>query len=218
MLLFIGHLLSMSVATNRVPTISEFFSTLLGFLSEGFEDGHYFIPHKHADHEGHNHAHDFPTKLLKIIFMPIYILATLWDFGTSQLNPSPPPKGKPHSGEPQSLSFIEAWQKQTGEPEDVPVEIKAEERPSEGWKIEHADFRIERYKAKHLDGVALIGDDILREKKEALSALQKELRSGKDVRDVLDGAKGNAAYSKHRFFESARTTTDFVEELPRLVC
>lgn len=51
-LLFLGHLVSIGVTADRLPGVSQKFSALLGFISELFEDLHYFFGHEH----GHEHA------------------------------------------------------------------------------------------------------------------------------------------------------------------
>jgi hypothetical protein len=61
-LLFIGHLLSIAVTSDRMPGVSQILSALIAIISEGFEDAHYFVGHNH-DHEEeyehtHNHDHD----------------------------------------------------------------------------------------------------------------------------------------------------------------
>lgn len=48
-LLFLGHLISIGVTSDRVPGISQVFTALLGIISEGFEDLHYFFEHSHSD-------------------------------------------------------------------------------------------------------------------------------------------------------------------------
>lgn len=60
-LLFIGHLVSIGVTADRLPGVSQKFSALLGFISELFEDLHYFFGHAHAheheEHATHGHGH-----------------------------------------------------------------------------------------------------------------------------------------------------------------
>ncbi|CEK12025.1 hypothetical protein [Legionella hackeliae] len=52
---FLGHLISIGVTADRVPGVPEIVSALLGIISEGFEDAHYFFDHSH---DGHQHHHD----------------------------------------------------------------------------------------------------------------------------------------------------------------
>ncbi|MDI1351490.1 MAG: hypothetical protein PSV35_01775 [bacterium] len=63
-ILFIGHLLSIAVTSDRMPGMSQILSALIAIISEGFEDAHYFIGHNHDheeeahEHGGHSHHHD----------------------------------------------------------------------------------------------------------------------------------------------------------------
>jgi hypothetical protein len=99
-LLFLGHLLSIAVTSDRVPGVSEIASALVGLLLEGFTDGHYFfqdLMHKHEEkahpptdkeavqkrlsHEGgHDHSTDIPTQLLRWCFTPLFAAAAAWHF------------------------------------------------------------------------------------------------------------------------------------------
>ncbi|MGQ3892792.1 hypothetical protein [Legionella sp. CNM-4043-24] len=58
-LLFIGHLASISVTADRVPGIPEIASAILNFISEFFEDVHYFsfLTESDSDHHDHHHHH-----------------------------------------------------------------------------------------------------------------------------------------------------------------
>ncbi len=96
--LFLGHLISIGVTSDRVPGLSQTLSALLGIVSELFEDGHYFIKSKRHYHntesllkerlggEDHHHDDDLPSRLLNFVFSPIQFLSTLWDYMGSQLN------------------------------------------------------------------------------------------------------------------------------------
>src|SRR5262249_20815004 len=99
LLLFFGHLISIGVSADRLPGIPEIVSAILGIISEGFEDLHYFIgdffhtKHKHHGtkdlikerfaENGHNHDEDIPTRVLRFLFTPLFYLAALWDHGAS---------------------------------------------------------------------------------------------------------------------------------------
>ena len=90
-LLFIGHLISVGLTTDRVPGLSYLSSALVGIVSEGFEDVHYFMkPEKDCSPEklleerlgggcGHSHEDDFPTRLIMLIASPLYMLSSYWD-------------------------------------------------------------------------------------------------------------------------------------------
>jgi hypothetical protein len=221
-ILFIGHLISIGVVGDRVPSIPEIFSAILGIISEGFEDFHYFFAsHQHRDdmsdkdfckerlasaHGGHNHATDLPTLFLKLIFSPVYLLATLWDWGASQLSKKP-------------LAFKESWQKQMGIHKEENIEIIVTETPSTSWQRRQAIFRIERYKQRHFS--SLLTDNAANKKKEALSTLQEELRSDEPPSDIAKRLKSESkkeVYAQHRFFGHGKTaTTSFIEDLAERV-
>lgn len=99
---FAGHIASIGVTADKMPGIPKELSGLLGVLSEGFEDVHYFFGHDHhelihADTQqlldarfsgeaSHSHDADIPTRLLKLAFAPLYLLTILWDWGFGKLN------------------------------------------------------------------------------------------------------------------------------------
>lgn len=93
--LFVGHLLSIAVTSDRVPGMSETLSALLGFLQEGFTDVNYFfntkepsppktarerLEHRSKGGGEHDHNSDIPSVLLKWAFSPIFAAASLWHF------------------------------------------------------------------------------------------------------------------------------------------
>jgi hypothetical protein len=101
LIFFLGHLFSIGLTADRVPNLSKTSSALLGFISEFFEDMHYFIKHKRHQHDTrsllnerlsgepeHQHDNDLPTRILNFIALPIYVLSALWNYAFSQLNPS----------------------------------------------------------------------------------------------------------------------------------
>ncbi len=49
-LLFLGHLVSIGVTTDRLPGLSKPGSAAIGFISEGIEDYHYFFGSHNHDH------------------------------------------------------------------------------------------------------------------------------------------------------------------------
>ncbi|CDZ75962.1 hypothetical protein BN59_00224 [Legionella massiliensis] len=103
LLFFFGHLISIGVTADRVPGIPEIVSAILGIISEGFEDAHYFVGdllHNHDHHhhgikdlarerlgEGHGHSHDndIPSRLLNFIFTPLYAAAAGWDYAATRM-------------------------------------------------------------------------------------------------------------------------------------
>jgi len=96
--MFVGHLFSIGVTADRIPGFSAYGSALLGSISEGFEDVHYFMGHNHADNldalleqdlgesQGHEHKEDLPTWLIDKLALPIYLLAASWHSLASVFN------------------------------------------------------------------------------------------------------------------------------------
>jgi hypothetical protein len=224
--LFLGHLVSIAVTADRVPGISQTTSALLGLISEGFEDGHYFIPHgeHHHHHDmgtkalleqryneegGHSHDDDLPTRFLKVLFSPVYLMAAGWDYAASQFN----------SGERCPMSMTEAWDKQRGAEREEAVTLTSDaQKPSESWHREQAVFRIERHKQKQLQG-AWFGQDVARDKCEKLTEVQANLRqaSPDEVQQTLM-AVDRKPFARHRFFNDGQTETNrFLDELPSRV-
>ena len=181
-LLFIGHLISIGVTADRVPGIPEIFSALLGIISEGFEDFHYFIGHHHHSHDkrddkarrqerlggqhGHNHENNIPAQLLTYLFYPLYFLSAIWDWAASQRN-------RVETGRPK-LSTRAAWEKQLGYPKEESVNITTAD-PSYAWKIHHGIYLIDRYKkkqARDLDKENKLGQ--LQAKLESIEALPNQ--------------------------------------------
>ncbi|ARG96368.1 hypothetical protein [Legionella micdadei] len=106
LILFIGHLVSMAVSSDRVPGIPEIISAVLGFTSEFFEDLHYFLgdlfhSHKHSHDSqdlikerlgqghGHDHSADIPTRALKFLFTPVFAAAAGWDWLATRIIKTP---------------------------------------------------------------------------------------------------------------------------------
>jgi hypothetical protein len=262
-LFFLGHLISIGVTADRMPGVSQILSALLGIISEGFEDYHYFFAsehdhedehndehnhehghghehghdHVHADDNGHEHAPkhehqqalrkerldqshthnhdlDLPTVLLKITFSPIYFMAASWDCVFSKRNAN---TKKP------LLSLNDACYKQLGIKKEETITLPNDAmHPSVQWQREHAIYRIERYKEKHLYQTA-IGVDIAQQKIAALTGLQHDLCNEETtpdnaIREKLTSAAKNETYGIHRFFNNGTTkTASFIDELPQRI-
>lgn len=238
-LLFLGHLLSIALTSDRMPGVPQIVAMLIAIISEGFEDAHYFIgqghseeEHSHEGHEhrtnqelieehlnedgGHSHNMDIPTWLLLTVASPVYALAALWDSAASQLNSANDQE------KPQPLSFTQAWNKQRGilEEQDVVLDPAAK-HPSAEWQVEHTVARIEKQERK-LSNV-FVGREVAEEKITALNKLKKEVRTpekGRTLAETLHEATKNPVYNKHRMFAPADTNTDtqdFIENLaPRV--
>lgn len=208
-LMFLGHLISIGVTADRVPGISEIISAILGIISEGFEDLHYVYNHHHAhtieesrkerlsSAHGHSHDTDIPTIVLKLAFSPVYVLATLWAFGTSQFNKTP-------------LSLKEAFFQQIGfkPAKDMPLEESSLPSTSESWKQEQIIFVLEREKQKR-QGNHLFKSKLTPENNETLSHIQQQVRNTTHCADTI--TKGNYA----RFFNG--DTKQLLDTLPKRV-
>ena len=49
-LLFLGHLLSIALTSDRMPGVPQIISVLVAIICEGFEDAHYFVGHDQNTH------------------------------------------------------------------------------------------------------------------------------------------------------------------------
>ncbi|MFJ1268448.1 hypothetical protein ACD661_07780 [Legionella lytica] len=228
-MLFIGHLVSIALTADRMPGIPQIWAALIAFISEGFEDAHYFIGRGHrtkntrqeeaedinaftqrmlkkrfSEQGGHNHELDIPAKILFTLAIPLDILVSKWDDLAAWLIPV------------------------NREVEQQPIEVVAENpQPelnlelSENWRAEHTVALIEKHIQKHLNAV-WVGADTAGKKETALRVLQQEIRrtDGKDLDGLLTSAKTNSVYNQHRLFaqKDEKTTTQiFVEELSQRV-
>ncbi len=163
---------------------------------------------------GHSHSHDLdlPTKLLKLLFSPVYLLAALWDSTASR------------AGSKEPLTLMEAWNKQQGNPKPKKAEsviLKDENKISLTWKVEHAIYRIERHKEKRLTST-IINDSVAKEQIEALSKFQQTLlapensKSAVTIQACIRSEAQNKVYGKRRFFDDDAATKHFLNRLPRV--
>lgn len=201
-LFFIGHLVSIGVTSDRVPGIPEILSALLGIISEGFEDAHYFVDHEHAhehahdtksimqerltDGHGHNHDLDLPTRILKGIFYPLYCAAALWD----SLMSKPKADGNP------SLCYEHALEKQMGIAPEKSFKLPKDAlSPSVDWQNQHIIHLIERQKEK------LTGSGLAEKKRNKLTQLRDEIVDLNDnaaIRKRIKTEKRDVIYKTHR--------------------
>jgi len=222
-LLFLGHLVSIGVTADRLPGVSQLYSAILGFISEFFEDLHYFFGHEHVESEqptlndllqqrlgkGHRHNHDLdlPTTALKWILTPVYYMAMWWDWGFSQWN-----TGTRGNETPYSLSYDGAKEKNGF---DVEKDIRLAENaahPSKEWALIHTIHRIKRYLEKRSVDASERGE---------LSSLQQALRTvdadAPAIKTAVDEVKTKPGqHHQQRFFKS-ETYTFLHEELPNRV-
>lgn len=223
-LMFLGHLASIAVTADRVPGVPAIASALLGFISEFFEDFHYFAGHDHHHgHElgdlleerlgadaGHSHDNDLPTKFLRLLFRPLFWLAAKWDCWSSQAN----------ADERHRLTWERAWAKHSGEKSERHINLTDEQLQvtSPGWKVEQAVFRIDEFKEKHLNN-AVSGRGVARAKARELTLFQDSLRQQPALApDFADAEQGKAVYATARFFREPQTRTQaFLATLPERV-
>jgi hypothetical protein len=230
LLFFFGHLISIGVTADRIPGIPEIASAILGIISEGIEDCHYFVgdllhnDHHHHDtkdlvrerlggEHGHNHSTDIPTYLLKALFTPLYLVATAWDYLASRAMK----KGK-------VLSWGEVWDKQQGLPvkESIAIDPSAT-KPSAKWQLEQSMYRIDCYVAKHLNKES-INSELATEKATQLQSLRKDLGQMQNnteteiIKRITTEAE-NPVYGKQRFFNASKRTRteDFLADLPERI-
>ena len=229
-LLFLGHLASIAVTADRMPGVPQIIAALIAFISEGFEDAHYFIGHDHTDEEEeHGHEHheqdfkkllkerldgnadhspdvDIPTWILQTIAYPIYALAAAWDTAASKLNDESSNNEKTDSippRHPQPLNFWQALDKQRGIPKENEVTIPANAKhPSKEWQVEHTVSVIEKYQRKHLSSVQF-GQELADDKIRELDVLKIKIRDSKSpeaLAATLENAKNSPVYNQHRLF------------------
>jgi hypothetical protein len=102
LLMFIGHLISVSVTSDQMPGIPQIMAAFFAFVSEFLEDGHYFLDMEEiksllgiqgdeCDHHEHGHQHsDIPNYILQLIFSPLFLSAAAYDYYFNQSNPNVP--------------------------------------------------------------------------------------------------------------------------------
>lgn len=92
LVLFLGHVFSIGVTSDRVPGVSKALSAGVGSICETTEDAHYVFGRgcNGTDHsveelleeqlegDGHNHDLDLPTLALQVALWPINFLARQW--------------------------------------------------------------------------------------------------------------------------------------------
>jgi uncharacterized membrane protein len=209
LILFIGHILSIGVNADKVPGIPKVVSALLGVISEGFEDLHYFFGHEEHHHHlsmndmikerregehGHDHREDIPTKLIKLTLSPLYFLAALWDYGFSQFNDKP-------------LTFKRAVERQTGLSKVKRVEEKAS--LSNDWHKVNATQQINKFNTKNSSHY--INKHLGQDKQQRLSKIKEEIASSDNVVVTLASARkmhyATLNTNRNRMFKAKVTKT-----------
>ncbi|KTC91683.1 hypothetical protein OQJ15_12855 [Fluoribacter dumoffii] len=229
-LLFLGHLVSVALTSDRMPGVPQIVSALVAIICEGFEDAHYFMGlnakiktllEERLDSEEDHQDADIPTFLLKVLASPLYFLAAAWDCLASKMNPST--AGDSQIPQPKALTLTQAWNKQLSIPDEVEVVLSEQaKRPSKEWQKEHTLSLIEKYEKKHFDSI-WFGDQIADHKKDELQKLKREIRQtdGSALGGILEAAKKNAVFNQHRLFaireDEPTATQEFIAELPERV-
>ena len=102
-LLFLGHLISIGVISDRMPGVSKTCSTLIGLISELFEDAHYFFSTRNPRHDSLSllkqvvdpdpeHEPDLPSQIVLALASPLIALEKRWDaqYASTVIEPSRP--------------------------------------------------------------------------------------------------------------------------------
>lgn len=220
-LLFMGHLVSIALTSDRMPGVPQTLSVLVGMISEGFEDAHYFV----GDTQEDQHEMDIPSRLLKIIASPLYALAAAWDCLASKVNPISNSKDTQRK----RLTFAQAWNKQRGKQEDAQENAEEkvpenEQHPSKEWRVEHTLYLINKYEKKHFNHIKM-GTELAEAKRSQLEQLKERIRTttfnDNSVKEILSTEKNNPVYNQHRLFalyQGEKTETqEFLEELSERV-
>jgi hypothetical protein len=231
-LLFLGHLVSIALTADRMPGVPQLISALIAFISEGFEDAHYFVGNaghhdehascnhpkdakellkeRLADGPAHSHDADIPTKILNFVTTPVYALAALFDTIASKLNT----KDK-------HLTLKQAWCKHIGskEPQDITATKKAK-RPSQSWKKEHALMLIDKECSRLQETSA--DKPLAGEKTAQLKQLANTIvacPNNKALKQKLLQEQGKPVYNAHRLFALQSTTRSqaFIDALPERI-
>jgi hypothetical protein len=197
-ILFLGHLISIGVTGDRMPGVPPILSTLLGTISEGFEDVHYFFPLGSKEQHDHEHS-NLPTLALKICFTPLFLLAAVWHALSSNQSIR------------SSLNLILEQDKHHHEHHH-------EEIPCKQWQIEESLMTIEE-QHQRLE-TCTRHSSLISQKKNILSSMQsileeiskKELNPSSEPLDSenaeerLKNLFKHQCLNQHRFWQSAEPT------------
>ena len=177
MLLFLGHLVSIGLTADRMPGVPAIISALFGMISEGFEDFHYFFDidkllNNHSGNDGghahHHHEHSaIPTKVLEMLFSPLFALSALWHWGFQSKHQSP------------QKTFGDCYRLQTGKVEecgDNPF-ANIETKEDYQWIKEETHYIL----AEHLNDLEQQTFSPDEQTKAAVKDLQKNLSKANDI-------------------------------------
>lgn len=158
-ILFLGHLASIGVTSDRVPGFSKLGSACLGFVAEFGEDSHYFFGHEcggvghsmraaldeHLEADGHNHNLDLPTRFLEICLAPLELLRRGWNQCADWLV-TPPISPNVKKGHHHTTQCCHG-----DHHEHVETAAAATVTPSssDGWNVQHPIWFIDHYHRTH---------------------------------------------------------------------
>ncbi len=173
-ILFLGHLASIGVTSDRVPGFSKLGSAFLGFVAEFGEDTHYFFGHDcggaghsieealegHLEGDGHNHNLDLPTRFLEICLAPLAVLRESWHGCANWLVTPPETAQEEHH---HTSCCHGDHHHEHAEPA---VAVTAKASIAHTWDEQHPIWFMENYRKKH-PSAALAVDALSRDIKQA---------------------------------------------------
>lgn len=240
--LFLGHLISIGVTSDRVPGMPQVLSALLGIISEGFEDFHYFSGHdhhhhhhgEHEGHEGHDHAAETDKEHMKSLFqerlqgehghnhgldLPTLALKTIASpvYALATLWDW---IGSQGNSKQHRLSFWHAVYKQSGFDIDgwvQPSEQPTLDKPRATEEQPSADWTLHQalLRIKGHQRKVLKGHHGDQDKLQELDTVisQLKLADSKDIPRLLSDLHNGKAFKQHGFFAD-QTTESFLKQLP----
>lgn len=178
--LFIGHLASIGVTSDRVPGFSKIGSAWLGFIAEFGEDTHYFFGHKcggadgsleealeeHLEGDGHNHNLDLPTRFLEICLSPLAVLGDGWNKAATWLIPPSIAQVE----EQAAAHHDSCCHGDHHHHDDHASDEAADRNAQKGWQAAHPIWFMENYRKRH---TALLSDTV----KHALDSMKAEVQA-----------------------------------------
>lgn len=211
-ILFVGHVVSIGVTSDRIPKVNMFVSALLGSFSEMIEDWHYFFGHDHhhahatsqnptnrelleqhlhEEEHGHDHSLDLPTRIIKIAFSPLYLLAKSWDWCATRYHPMPAAPSHQHAAPSITNN-------------------SAHDTLSVQWTKERILQRLQSFEKEHFR-LAYKQASVIQQKKQIFANLQDNLIAVESpilIKQALDNAANIPVIKTHRFglFSTGQST------------
>lgn len=212
LLMFMGHLVSISVTSDQMPGVPQFLAAFFAFVSEFLEDGHYFLDMEEIksilgittdecdDHEdGHKHS-DIPNYLLQLIFSPVFLSAAAYDYFINQ-DPENP------------MDFKTCLYKKLKWEEDKPENhLPTKNLVSNNWLRIEATMLIDD-QIEHLNS-SYCAPELIEAKRQSIEAFKADGSA-----DAFNTLKNNPIIKQHRFWSpsSQTRTEEMVDELDILV-